>query len=65
MKKPNRKCKECARFNDFGHTYIEDDGRMDCCSRWHTAYHKWENKGERHSCEEFEDMKRVVQLSLF
>ena len=63
MKKIIRKCKDCVRFNDFAHTYIRYD--VDCCSRWHVAYHKWENKGDRQCCEQFEDKKCAVQLSLF
>lgn len=63
--RPKRQCKECVNFNDFTHTYIENNGKFDCCSRWHIAYHLWENKGERQCCEEFEPQRKYEQLSLF
>lgn len=64
-KNKNRKCKECVHFNDFEHTYIENDGKTDCCSRWHIAYHLWEDKANRPCCECFNPIRKVVQLSLF
>lgn len=57
------KCKSCKYFNDFAHTYIINDGKMECCSYWHIAYHKWESKGDKPCCKEYQPIKR--QLTLF
>ena len=58
-----KQCKDCFYYNNFISTYIENNGRWDCCSYSHIAYHKWEKKGDKPCCKNFKNKK--IQLTLF
>lgn len=58
-------CNDCKYFNDFSNTYIENNGKFDCCSYWHIAYHKWEHKGNKPCCKMIILKNQYIQLNLF
>ena len=62
------RCKDCKFWNDFAHTYIiehENGYDYDCCSNFHIAYMKDENKGERECCKKAILKREIKQLELF